>query len=44
MTGLFIDELLTKCKKAACLAVRDSQKPADSDDNLEDKQLDDEHL
>ena len=34
----FSAELLTKCKKATCLAVKDSQKPADNDDNLEDEQ------
>ena len=26
----FSDELLTKCKKATCLAVKDSQNPADN--------------
>ena len=40
----FSDQLLTKCKKATYLAVKDSQKPADNDENLEDEQLNDEQL
>ena len=40
----FSDELLTKCKKATCLVVKDSQKPVADDDNLEDEQLEDEQL
>ena len=40
----FSDELLIKCKKATCLAVKDSRKPADDDDILEDEQLEDEQL
>ena len=31
----FSDEPLTKCKKATRLAVKDSQKAADDDDNIE---------
>ena len=30
----FSDELVLKCKKATCLAVKDSRKPAADDDNL----------
>ena len=40
----FSDQLLTKCKKATYLAVKDSQKPADNDENLEDEQLNDKQL
>ena len=35
--SFFSDELLIKCKKAKYLAVKDSWKPADNDDNLEDE-------
>ena len=40
----FSDEVLTKCQKATCLAVKDAQKPAADDDNIEGEELEDEQL